>query len=240
MKKRLESLLSCDPELKLLLKAMETYRIDDKKAIGIDETSNRRTKDSIQHGIFTAASLTRAGGYTSRTAAAKTGNFTVIGEDVVPDFVKDFIEAFLTDENGDEISAASLQRNVAVILGIACKANKENFKNDVSVIIYGCRALCFTCRGNSKHQSHLLEMGVLNRLWAALNTGNNRGLWEVVDAVVLALIGLLEPPDDFEQEVVKSQDPVGLKSDSGTIKTRSTEEVNLRKINIAPTKLPLL
>ena len=122
--KRLESLLSCDPELKLLLKAMETYRIDDKKAIEIDETSNRRTKDSIQHGIFTAASLTRAGGYTSRTAAAKTGNFTVIGEDV-PDFVKDFIEAFLTDENGDEISAASLQRNVAVILGIACKANKD-------------------------------------------------------------------------------------------------------------------
>ena len=253
--KRLESLLSCDPELKLLLKAMETYRIDDKKAIGIDETSNRRTKDSIQHGIFTAASLTRAGGYTSRTAAAKTGNFTVIGEDV-PDFVKDFIEAFLTDENGDEISAASLQRNVAVILGIACKANKdiqrtlersiynelifqafENFKNDVSVIIYGCRALCFTCRGNSKHQSHLLEMGVLNRLWAALNTGNNRGLWEVVDAVVLALIGLLEPPDDFEQEVVKSQDPVGLKSDSGTIKTRSTEEVNLRKIKYSAYKV---
>ena len=48
----------------------------------------------------------------------------MIGEDI-PDFVKDFIEAFLTDENGDEISAASLQRNVAVILGIACKANKD-------------------------------------------------------------------------------------------------------------------
>lgn len=130
------------------------------------------------------------------------------------DFRDSIVNSFLLqiDGNGDSLSAANLQRSVAMILGIASSTHPDvqdalvntrynelimlafkHFPGDVNLIRYGCHALFATCRGHAKHQRILHELNVFKTLVTCLETHNMLMAWPVMDGVICAIIGLLEP-----------------------------------------------
>lgn len=123
----------------------------------------------------------------------------------------------LSDENGEIISAVSLQTSVAMIIGFACNARKDiqtmiirtrynecilkafsNFPGNVDLMRKGFHALYSTCRRNVQHQKILYELHILNHMFVALNKYQEQ--WMIVDGIVCALIGLLEPPESYNAD----------------------------------------
>lgn len=129
-------------------------------------------------------------------------------------------EAMKIDEEGRLISAANLQKCVASILGIACNdsgekdtalqqkctllkdnledsrynelvlASFDHFSYDIQLIRLGCHAMFSTCRKHAKHLSLLWNKQIFSFLRKAIY---EHDAWEVLDGVICAFIGLLEP-----------------------------------------------
>ena len=139
-------------------------------------------------------------------------------EDGIDSAVVDDVEdvVFAIDEVGEQITAAALQRCSAIVLGIACNSRKlgktmqtrlqrsryvetilqsfRNFRRDVSLVRFGCHAIFFTSRRHRENQKILQDLSIFKHLYQALQ--RHKTIWEVVEAVICAIIGLLEPPGD--------------------------------------------
>lgn len=208
---RISAYLALDPTLKLLLSAMDKFRLNDKISTGIvTTTSTTGRKYSSTATMSKYGTLTKTSGKTSSELTST--NILSSFERGEEEGAK-FFEAMEFDEYGERRSAASIQSNVAIVIGYACIHHKDvqqnlvrtryndmiltsfqNFSNDKSLIEYGCRAFYWTCRRNSMHQLMLMERKILRQLLFILKKFNDE--WTVLNSVLCTLLGLLEPPDE--------------------------------------------
>lgn len=216
---RLSVLLAIDPNLKLLLKAMEKFSVDE----NIDKFGSDGKSD-YQKGVF--GMMSRSTNSSSSYTSAMSMKYDT-EEDL--DMIKKeankegrLMYLVQQDKDGHSLSAASLQKSVIYLVGIACDKHREmqqnllrsrynelilkafkNFKDDVHLIRYGCHAILFTCRKHHKHQRILHELDILRHLAEAFTYHGS--IWEVVDGVICAIAGLLEPSDEFDNETTTRQ-----------------------------------
>jgi serine/threonine protein kinase len=211
---RLSKYLSLDPNLTYLLNAMEKFKIKDKSSLGIATAAEgfRPT------GIYGSDNY----GYSSQRGKKPVSGMTVsrlqaaAGESWSNEDEGNDERDFELDDTGEPITAAALQRSVAMIVGIACSSRKhgrqvqnslvqskynenilaafKNFCRDVTLVRFGCQALFCTARCHDQHQQNLKSLTIFKHLLAVLS--RHQSMWDVVDAVVCAFMGLLEPPKE--------------------------------------------
>ena len=209
---RISKLLELDPKLHLLLIAMEKFKVNNHIATGIKSSSSEDIKENNNFGANPYH--TRSSSRTSRTSVTLSRMRFTTTTSIVDENVNLQNATFELDENGEPITAAALQRSVAIILGIACKRFgkqmqdnllqtkfNENilsafniFSTDVALIQFGCHALYWTSRRHTKHQHMLGKLFIFRHLMSVLQ--KHRTMWRVVEAVVSALLGLMDPADD--------------------------------------------
>lgn len=216
---RISAFLAVDPSLKLLLSAMDKFRVNDKIATGIvttTTTSGRKYNSTATMSKYAPLSQTMTKTTTALTVSSVHERGQREGELM--------FEAMEFDKDGERKTAASIQSNVAIVIGYACIHHKDvqqnlvrsryndmiltsfqNFSNDKCLIEYGCRAFYWTCRRNSMHQLMLMERKIFRQLVEILNKFNDE--WTVLNAVICTILGLLEPPDDaFIQQPFPGED----------------------------------
>lgn len=219
---RLAAYLKLDPSLKLALTAMKKFRVNDQIAIGIESSENDFAAEAnISTGVFHNTQTTSAATATKTRATATAVldfNSIVNQSTIEPEGEEDDIPLEI-DSRGEQITSAPLQRSVAVLLGISCNSRKKgkemqdnlrktqynqllllafrNFRRDVSLIRFGCHALSFTCRRNADHQKMLNNLFIFDHLYRALD--RHKTIWEIVEAVICAVTGMLEPPQDVSE-----------------------------------------
>eukprot|EP01038_Epipyxis_sp_PR26KG_P007140 gene7140-9742_t len=233
-KDRLEKLLISDPKLRLLTKAMETFPLNDKVATGIDEKSTVDTHGEVSKGTITTSKtrsqtkMNTKGVIDDKNLKKDKENIHESFVDVLKQFDEESSKLFEVDSEGQTISAASLQTNAIMILGIAC-AEKDsgiriqqdlirsrynesillafkNFKNSVELIENGCHALYSTCRASKEHQKILYELNILSYLPRLYLLHEQE--WSVVNGIICAIVGLLEPSiaiNEVENENLKDK-----------------------------------
>ncbi len=215
---RLVKYLELDQTLALLLTAMETFKVNNRIAIGIATKSDAHKPTGIySNDAYYQTSTTKR--TVSTMTISKIRSLASDGDgggDEKNDFYDD--DDFDMDETGEPITAAALQRCVAIIIGIACNSRKlgkqvqenlvrtrynenilsafKTFARDVSLVRFGCQALFYTARRHDKHQQKLQHLYIFKHLISALL--RHQSFPEVVEAVVCAFMGLLEPPDDVK------------------------------------------
>lgn len=218
---RLTVLLELDPTLSLLLRAMDKFRVSDNITSGIklgSATKAGATSSVLnKHGIYGPTASRVDGTAAGMTMASSTVDFK---KNLEMAFDAGFNEGLLelsellVDQEGEIVSAASLQKSAAVVIGVACSFRRDvqvnllntpynelilrafkNFSDNVGLLQFGCHALFSTCRGNAKHQRMLMELNVLKYLMAAFYA--HESVWEVTSAIICAIIGLIEPPTEM-------------------------------------------
>lgn len=267
VKERIVCLLYHDPKLVLLLSAMEKFEKDDKVAISINRGGRDLQQDNLlSAGMYGSLTSTRTASMTaSRTTSSITRSHSTSsdGFDIASlerqlqeEMRRGMIEVLQIDENGEHISAASLQRSVAIILGLVCNSNRDvqrnlirsrynelilrsfqAFKNDVDLIQYGCHAIFSTCRGSAEHQRKLHELKIVQHLWISFKKHQN--IWMVVDGIICALIGLLEPSPSYQQSLLCSDEKDAAKcklSVKYPTNMRNSDSFRLSEILIKTTK----
>jgi serine/threonine protein kinase len=241
---RVSAILKCDPTLKVFIAAMNTFRFDDRIAAGIRSLDGSHKRDNyLKQDLYNAKqsnilidtkSTMTVPGNTSRSYHSNRSNrsnhkgtstVSAAGFSInAPAFDRNIIDGKCNfDEDGEIISAASLQKSCSVILGQVCdvipdvqkdlKRSTYNelilqafqtFMRDVQVIQFGCYALFSICRRNAAHQRSLHELNVSKYLLDAFELHNDQ--YRVLDGIVMSLIGLLEPPLDYLREEKKEND----------------------------------
>lgn len=218
---RVAAVMRCDPGFALVIGAMERFSVDDKSMLqSRGRVVQQKRAVAVSRGAHTTYT-TRTGVRSNTTTARPTVTLSSAptatpGEASLYDIAihrgvwEAFIEELLVDNDGERITAASLQKNAAMIIGSACNASKDiqlsisennfstqiliafrNFRQDNILIQAGCHALFSCCRGNPLLQRNLHELHLLNRLCEFYSMHST--VWEVVDGVICAIIGLLEP-----------------------------------------------
>jgi serine/threonine protein kinase len=118
--------------------------------------------------------------------------------------------ALYLDEDGEEITAASLQKSVASILGRTCEVLPaiqfellrtrynlfilkafDTFSNDVQLIRLGSDSLYYICRRNAGQQRSLYNLNVIKHLSSVFAVHRSESL--VAESILLTMTGLLEP-----------------------------------------------
>eukprot|EP01033_Poteriospumella_lacustris_P002747 gene2747-1995_t len=122
----------------------------------------------------------------------------------------------------DHITAASLQRYGSRILGIAARNNPtiqahllrsnfnelifgafQQFPGDIALIHAGCIALSSVCRKDAQHQRVLHQLQVSKHLITSFLFHSQ--MWQILDGVTCALVGLLEPPELFQLTISQQE-----------------------------------
>lgn len=158
-------------------------------------------------GVFSASVSTFSGSKSSKTSlfTSRSANSNTLVSQFQERLHHELFEVFV-DEYGNHISAASLHKSVAKIIGVACmrfqtfqenltktRYNElillsfENFYNDNELIKYGCHAFYAVCRGHAMHQRQLKGKNIISELSLCLRRHDT--IWEIADAVICTLTG---------------------------------------------------
>jgi serine/threonine protein kinase len=253
---RMSLLLAKDEKLNLIIRAMGKFKIKEEISTGIKEKdSDYMSEITISQTVFHKSATNATALATSKTRASTTildfNNLSAQANQT-----DEPVEiAFNLDEMGEQITAAALQRSAALILGASCNSRKfgktmqnnlerskfnetvlasfRNFSNDVSLIRFGCHAIYFTCRRHIKHQATLKKLSIERHLYRALE--KHKAIWEIVEAVICAVTGILEPPSDVSDMTNDMYDSmfksISGAGDSGSANKRKIFELTQQAIN---------
>jgi serine/threonine protein kinase len=224
---RVKALIAEDKNFKLLLGAMERFQIDERVLEGIQDAENKLAAagtpgntNNVSAASSVASTLRGTVGFgtTNTTFSKSIVQFTAsgIGAAFAEGYRQGMNEGIVDyslylDAEGEEITAASLQKSVAIILGQTClvmitvqndllrtRYNElilkafDTFRNDVDLVYYGSLALYYTCRRNIRQQRSLYRLNIVRHLSSVFAIHSSTE-YLVAEGIIKTLIGLLEP-----------------------------------------------
>jgi len=247
--RRLDALLKVDPSMDIFLDAMEKYNVDDKESMGIKRREKAESSGGVlSKGVYATTrrqQTERAGAFSyDNNAGNKGGYYSNKGGDIggFEVMLTAAISGYTSSVRESlTVSAASLQRSVIVLLTFASSMRKElkkslllrrynelildafsNFNRDPTLVKFGCHAIFSICRKSEMHQRLMKELGLCDVLMTIYYSHQEHA--EVVDGVLNAFIGMLEPEDQGDETKLKDKgrDKAGETNDVANINTTTS------------------